>query len=78
MLLLARKIGQTVVIDGNVRVTVDRIRGRVVRLRIDAPAEIVVDREEVWNRRTRPQADRSYEENRHDALATDAPIAARP
>lgn len=77
MLLLARKVGQTVVIGGNVRVTVDCIRGRVVRLRIDAPREILVDREEVWNRRARSDADRSLEENRHDAAAADAPIAAR-
>ena len=60
MLLLARKAGQSVVIDGNIRVTVDRIRGRVVRLKVEAPREIRVDREEVWNRRacvkpTRPR-----------------------
>ena len=51
MLLLARKAGQSVVIDGNIRVTVDRIRGRVVRLKVEAPREIRVDREEVWHRR---------------------------
>jgi carbon storage regulator len=51
MLLLARKAGQSVVIDGNIRVTVDRVRGRVVRLKVEAPREIQVDREEVWNRR---------------------------
>ncbi len=51
MLLLARKAGQSVVIDGNIRVTVDRIRRRVVRLKVEAPMEIQVDREEVWNRR---------------------------
>ena len=51
MLLLARKAGQSVVIDGNIRVTVDRIRGRVVRLKVEAPREIRVDREEVWIRR---------------------------
>ncbi|MFZ1933758.1 MAG: carbon storage regulator [Thermoguttaceae bacterium] len=51
MLLLARKAGQSVVIDGSIRVTVDRIRGRVVRLKVEAPREIRVDREEVWNRR---------------------------
>ena len=50
MLLLARKAGQSVVIDGNIRVTVDRIRRRVVRLKVEAPREIRVDREEVWNR----------------------------
>lgn len=51
MLLLARKSGQSVVIDGNIRVTVDRIRGRVVRLKVEAPRKIRVDREEVWIRR---------------------------
>jgi len=51
MLLLARKAGQSLVIDGNIRVTVDRIRRRVVRLKVEAPREIRVDREEVWNRR---------------------------
>ena len=51
MLLLARKAGQSVVIDGNIRVTVDRIRGRVVRLKVEAPRDIRVDREEVWDRR---------------------------
>ena len=40
MLVLARKAGQSVVIDGNIRVTVDRIRGRVVRLKVEAPREI--------------------------------------
>ncbi len=60
MLLLARKAGQAVVIDGNIRVTVDRIGGRVVRLKVEAPREIRVDREEVWNRRVREsQPDRA-------------------
>ncbi|MGO9115005.1 MAG: carbon storage regulator [Thermoguttaceae bacterium] len=48
---LARKAGQSVVIDGNIRVTVDRIRPRVVRLKVEAPKEIQVNREEVWHRR---------------------------
>ncbi|MGO8744543.1 MAG: carbon storage regulator [Thermoguttaceae bacterium] len=51
MLLLARKAGQSVVIDGNIRVIVDRIGRRVVRLKVEAPRVIRVDREEVWNRR---------------------------
>ena len=60
MLLLARKAGQSVVIDGNIRVTIERIRGRVVRLKVEAPREIQVDREEVWNRRVcENQSDRA-------------------
>ena len=51
MLILARRAGQSVVIGGNIRVTVDRIRRGAVRLKVEAPREILVDREEVWNRR---------------------------
>lgn len=51
MLLLARKAGQSVVIDGKIHVTVDCIRGRVVRLKFEASKEIRIDREEVWLRR---------------------------
>ena len=50
MLLLARKAGESVVIDGNIRITVGRIGRRVVQLKVEAPKEIRVDREEVWNR----------------------------
>ena len=64
MLLLARKAGQSVVIDGNIRVTVDRIRGRVVRLKVEAPREIRVDREEVWNRRASEKPIRSGSKTR--------------
>jgi carbon storage regulator len=63
MLLLARKAGQSLVIDGNIRVTVDRIRGRVVRLKVEAPREIRVDREEVWNRRASEKPIRSGKQN---------------
>ncbi len=51
MLLLARKAGESVVIDGNIRITVGRIGRRVVQLKVEAPREIRVDREEVWKRR---------------------------
>jgi carbon storage regulator CsrA len=40
MLLPARKAGQSVVIDGNIRVTVNRTGRRVVRLSVEAPREI--------------------------------------
>ena len=63
MLLLARKSGQSVVIDGNIYVTVDRIRRGVVRLKVEAPREIRVDREEVWNRRACEKPIRSEKQN---------------
>jgi carbon storage regulator len=51
MLVLTRKIGEEIVIDGNIRVTVLDVKGGKVRLGVKAPAEISVDREEVHQRR---------------------------
>ena len=51
MLVLARKPGQSIVIDGGIVVTVTEIRGDRVRLGIDAPRGVRVDREEVVERR---------------------------
>ena len=48
MLVLSRKAGQRICIgDALVRVTVVEIRGDKVRLGIEAPKDIAVDREEV-------------------------------
>jgi carbon storage regulator len=47
MLILTRKAGETILIGENISVTVVEIRGRQVRLGIDAPADILVLREEM-------------------------------
>ena len=46
MLVLSRKIHEAIVIDGNIVVTVERIRGDKVRLSIDAPREIPIVRDD--------------------------------
>ena len=51
MLVLSRKIGEQIVIDGDVQVTVLAINGHTVRLGIAAPPSISVDRSEVFERR---------------------------
>jgi carbon storage regulator CsrA len=48
MLVLTRRQGETVVIADGIRVRVASISGKHVRLAIEAPREIAVDREEVW------------------------------
>ena len=48
MLVLSRKVDQVVVIGGNVRVMVVEVRGDKVRLGIDAPRDVPVHREEVY------------------------------
>ncbi len=51
MLILTRKIGQSIKIGDSISVTVVSLRGEQVRLGIDAPKDIPVDREEVAERR---------------------------
>lgn len=48
MLVLARRTDESVVIDGRIVVRVLRVDGDVVKLGIEAPAEISVHREEVY------------------------------
>ncbi len=51
MLVLTRKIGESVVIAGNIRVVITDIRGEKVRLGIAAPTGVIVDRAEIHERR---------------------------
>jgi|TARA_R110000787_G_scaffold57262_1_gene130958 carbon storage regulator len=47
MLVLSRKKDESVIIDGNIQVTIIEVRGDKVRLGIKAPREIPVHREEI-------------------------------
>src|SRR4051794_21061950 len=47
MLVLSRKLNETIVIDGNIRITVVGIRGNQIRLGIEAPDRVKVFREEL-------------------------------
>ena len=50
MLVLSRRLGETLVIGDNVKVSVLGISGNQVRLGIEAPKEVSVHREEVYLR----------------------------
>ena len=50
MLILTRKIGETVTIGDDIRVQVVEVKGRQVRLGITAPSEWSVHREEIFLR----------------------------
>jgi carbon storage regulator len=49
MLILSRKPGESIVIDGRILVKVVRLDGELVKLGIDAPADIAVHRQEVYD-----------------------------
>jgi carbon storage regulator len=51
MLVLTRRIGQEVLINGNYRIKVVKICGRAAHLGITAPEDVRIDRYEVHQRR---------------------------
>ena len=50
MLILTRKIGESITIGDKIKVCVMEIKGRQVRLGIEAPADTTVHREEVYQK----------------------------
>ena len=51
MLILTRNIGQSIIIGDNITVKVMDVSQGSVRLGIDAPADVIVDREEIREKR---------------------------
>ena len=50
MLILTRQIGESIMIGDDVIITVLGIRGGQVRIGIDAPGDVPVHREEIYDR----------------------------
>ena len=66
MLILTRRVGETVMIGNEVTVTVLGVKGNQVRIGVNAPKDIAVHREEIYERIKR--------EEDHDGRAS-GPVA---
>lgn len=64
MLILTRRQGETIRIGEDVSVTVVGVNGSQVRLGIDAPKDVAVDREEIAERKQREKQGGQADGNR--------------
>ena len=55
MLILTRRVGETVMIGDEVTITVLGVKGNQVRVGINAPKSVAVHREEIYERIKREQ-----------------------
>jgi len=69
MLVLTRRAGESIMIDGQIELKVLRIKGSQVHIGIEAPRETAIHRKEVWVRLQDGEAEA-------DAPADDAPLQA--
>jgi len=50
LLILTRRVGEKLIIDGDITITLAGIRGNQIRIGIEAPPEVKVHREEIYQR----------------------------
>ena len=75
MLVLTRSAGEEIVIDQHIRIVVAAVQGDRVRLGICAPADVRVDRQEVYLRRVRAPCSHGPGNRQIDALKENTHVA---
>ena len=61
MLILTRKVGESVLIGDDISITVLSVRGNQVKLGVQAPKEVSVHREEIFQRIQQSKDEHIYE-----------------
>ncbi len=68
MLILSRKTNESIVIDGRITVKIVRVDGDVVKLGVEAPPDVPVHRQEVYD---------EIQRNNKEALTQGRPVLPR-
>ncbi len=50
MLILTRRVGESLMVGDDITITVLGVKGNQVRIGVDAPRDVAVHREEIYNR----------------------------
>ncbi|OZG72897.1 carbon storage regulator [Hahella sp. CCB-MM4] len=66
MLILTRRVGETLMVGDDVTVTVLGVKGNQVRIGVNAPKEVAVHREEIYQRIQREKSPNAGESDHQD------------
>ena len=68
MLILTRRIGESVMIGDDIKISVLGVKGNQIRIGVSAPREVAVHREEIFQRIQEERAGKSPQQEQPEAL----------